>query len=197
MDPYQHARTPAGRRLRDYEELEATLLPTASPVDPSAPFEDELLLPTAHAIPNRQPVAEAPILPPPPSDERYRNEGQYGLAWAQQQGRREAQQERVNVMRLNRNSKAYNNQAALDVDRANEVARMENYRERRLVNPPIVTQSLTTPLPPQTKAEEEEETEPYFPTTTRGGYQVKEYDLGEYDEGGYSYDVSEYKSDYD
>ena len=40
----------------------------------------------------------------------------------------------------------------------------------------------------------------YFATNVnnnnKGGYQVKEYDIGNYD-GGYSYDVSEYKSDYD
>ena len=185
-----------GNQLRDYEELQGTLLPTATVVEPSAPLEDDL--PTAQEFPttnqrNNQRVEEAPFIPPAPSDDRYRMEGQHTLARAQQQGRLAAYTERNNVMRLNQTVPAYNNQAELEVDRANQVARIENYRERQLVNPPIATPPLETARPKK-KTQQQQESTP--PTNNREGYQVQEYDIGEYD-GGYSYEISEYKSDYD
>lgn len=196
---------PAGDQLRDYDELQGTLLPTASPVEPSAPFESDL--PTAQLIatsrsssqqPRYQTIEEAPFIPPEPSDERYRNEGKQTLPRAQQKGRMAAYEERINVMRHNQTVHAYNNQADLDVDRANEAARLENYRERQFVNPTIITAPFEKPSieSPNTKKRDEEEA--YFPSAgKKGGYKVKEYDMDNYDDAGYSYDISEYKSDYD
>ena len=207
------------QQLRDFDELEGTLLPTASPVEEAGPLESGLTSPplaAATAIPIEAQARiyrpqqstealtaasefedeEASLIPLEPTDERYkcRHSDNRRLAAAQFQGRLAATDEQIHVLRNNDTIPAYNNQVNLVLDRANQVAQMENLREQRLRNPPIATPPLETSSLSSAPKEEP----PYFQSHTKGkGYQVKEYDVGEYDDTGYAYETSEYKSDYD
>lgn len=184
--------TSRGSCLRDYGELEGTLLPMASPVEPSAPMEH--MLPTATPLLSRDLQSEreedAPLIPPVPTDEHYRRSDDGRLAMAQYVGSIASTEECTKVQRNNRKVHAYNNQIKMDLERANQVARLENIREHRLQTPPISTPPLEMP-----SAKDKDEAPSYF-TNKRGGYKVKEFDMNEYDTN-YSYDVSEYKSVYD
>lgn len=205
------------QQLRDLDELQGTLLPTASLVaESSTPCSNPPLFVSAipipleaqtHAVVADYPQLfmdelelelEAPLIPPELSDKRYRHGGGSVLAAAQQKGLLAATEEEINVLRQNDTIDAYNNQVDLDIDRANQVARIKNYREHRLENAPIVTPPLLEQhkqLP--TSAAAQKTVESYFQTkSTAGGYEVKEYDIGEYN-AGYSYEMSDYKSDYD
>lgn len=158
-------------------------------------------------------VEEAYLLAAPPSDDHYKRSDSARLLVAQKLGRMAATEEQNTVARQDQTIRAYNNQVDMDLDRANQVAMMENLRELRLENPKIVETIVEPPRasakkvspaynssaaaitavrtpPPQSSREAS-----YFQAHS-GGYEVKEYDVEEYDDG-FSYAMSEYKSDYD
>lgn len=207
---------------RPEDELLATLLPvetpseelpiayaipvsTRSPMSPTGiasyghhvrhswqPFGQEQLL-------QRPRLEEALVVPPPPNGNLYRDTYGGRLSLAQQQGLQASHEESRRIRQNNRRVDAYNNQIELDVYRANEVAQMENERERQLQNlaisspPPPTSPSIAS----RTGGKQGSQKAAYFAPPKGGtGYQVKEYDIRE-DDGDYSYDIREYKSDYD
>jgi hypothetical protein len=143
-------------------------------------------------------------IPPPPSDHVYRDDSQGRLSMAQQQGLEAAQEESLRISEKNRRVDAYNNQMEFGIHRANEIARMENERERRLQNltiaspPPAATSATNTASSRNGEQRRASEKDAYFSPPKKGGtgYQVKEYDIREH-ERDYSYDIPEYKMDYD
>lgn len=169
----------------------------------------------AAAAASEQDVEEVLLLTGPPSDERYKRSDSARLLLAQKRGRMAAAEEQNTVARQDRTIRAYNNQIEMDLDRANQIAVMENMRELRLENPKIVetvvgypprsparrappaynssaaaiTSAARTTTPPQAGAAS------YFQSHS-GGYEVKEYDVDDYD-CSFSYSMAEYKSDYD
>jgi len=189
------------------EELQGTLLPTATlvnetPSNVSNTSAGSPLLTTATLYPIEARTEwnnegeEAMFIPPEPSDSHYKKGNDVRLAMAQYMGRQEATKEVVNVLRNNDTIPAYNNQINMGLDRANQIAQMENLREQLGGNPKISALSSKADEAAAKAAPKSPASEPYFPKKYNGGYEVKEYQMGEYD-GGYKYDMYEYKSDYD
>ncbi|CAB9515665.1 expressed unknown protein [Seminavis robusta] len=183
--------------LRPQEELQATLLPANSvlgstPLPTATPvvYDDELLSQSWHT------EEDAPVLPHYPTDRKYGDDVKRRLELAQRQGRQASCAERLSVSQHNRKVPAYNNQMDLDVNRANEVARVENHRERRLTSPALVTRSVE-PKPAAVRRNTEAPQQSTYFEQKGTGYQVQDYQMDEYDGGDYSYDISEYKSDYE
>ena len=162
-----------------------------------------------------QDVEEAYLIAAPPSDERYKRSDSARLLLAQKLGRLAAMEEQNSVARQDQTIRAYNNQVEMDLDRANQVAMMENMRELRLENPKIVKTIVDPPRVSAKKSTPAYNSSAAAITAVRnsaqplrspreasyfqphaGGYQVKEYDVEEYDDS-FSYAMAEYKSDYD
>jgi hypothetical protein len=207
-------RASCGDFTRPEDELLATLLPVETPSEE---------LPIAYAIPvstrtpssqagiasnshnlrlsqeqslQRTRVQDVMVIPPPPSDNVYRENSGGRLSLAQQQGLQAAYEESLHISQNNLRVEAYNNQIELEVHRANEIARIENQRERQLQNSTISTPPLPTSstMASGTGGKRPSE-EAYFPPPGAGGYQVKEYDIRE-QEGDYSYDIGDHNIDY-
>jgi hypothetical protein len=198
-------------RLRNFDELEGTLLPVAVPVHGSRVsgsaavtavplgqfrrYDDD---PRSHVnhddvISDAVEIQEAPLIPQC-HDPRIRAEQvSQALARANQIGAMKEDVHRDVIDRATRDMHAKTHYNKLLVEEANYIAQQRD--AEGIANYDFLTTRASAP-PAKDDGDSLQQQQASQPSAGKGGYQVPEYDVKEYTGDG-DYEVSEYKSVYD